>query len=293
MTDSEESAAGRAGAANLASAELASLPPHEAVRPDICVLIPVFKDQQGLTETLDVLAGIEFPFDIVVVDDGSPEPMNAADHAGAHEVTLQRLDRNQGIENALNAGIETIFARGYRYISRLDCGDLPLPGRFEKQFAFMEENPDIGMVGTWARCVNDDGEYLFTLRFPTDPAKMLRRQRYVPALLHPTIMIRTEALREIGPYSDRYRTAEDYDLFVRMAKRHGIANIPEVLTQYIVSETGTTAAKRKRNLVSRLRVQRDNFGWTDPHSYLGIARTLAFMAIPFDWLTSIKKKVWR
>lgn len=261
--------------------------------PDICVLIPVFRDQAGLTETLRILEQETFPFDIVVVDDGSPTPITAPTECGTHRVTLQRLAQNQGIEHALNAGIETIFDRGYRYISRLDCGDIPLTGRFEKQFAFMEANPDVGIVGTWARCVNDDGEYLFTLRFPTESAAMNRRQRYVPAMLHPTIMIRSDALRDVGLYSDRYKTAEDYELFVRMARKHRIANIPEVLTQYIVSETGTTAAKRKRNLVSRLGVQREYFGATDPHAYLGVARTMTFMAIPFNWLTAVKKKVWR
>ncbi|SDE24169.1 Glycosyl transferase family 2 [Paracoccus isoporae] len=268
-------------------------PPSGRDRPEICVLIPVFRDQDGLTETLRILAEEPHPLDIVVVDDGSPEPIRADDMAGPHRVTLHRLARNQGIEHALNAGIETIFDRGYPFISRLDCGDIPLPGRFEKQLAFMHANPDVGIVGTWARCVNDDGEYLFTLRFPSDEAEMRRKQRYVPAMLHPTIMIRAAALREVGLYSDRYKTAEDYDLFLRMARKFRIANIPEVLTQYIVSETGTTAAKRKRNLRARLRVQRDNFGATDPHAYLGLARTVGFMAIPFDWITAVKKKVWR
>ncbi|WP_415639320.1 glycosyltransferase, partial [Paracoccus nototheniae] len=233
------------------------------------------------------------PFDIVVVDDGSPVPIRCDARYGRHDVTLQRLDRNQGIEHALNAGLETILARDHRFIARLDCGDLPLPGRFERQIELLHDRTDVGMVGTWARCVNDDGAYLFTLRFPIEHERMLRHQRYVPALLHPTIMIRAEALREIGLYSDRYKTAEDYDLFVRMGRRWRLANIPEVLTQYTVSETGTTAARRKQNLVSRMRVQRDYFQWSDPHAWAGLARTLVFMAIPFTWLTAIKKKAWK
>ncbi|HRO13474.1 MAG TPA: glycosyltransferase [Paracoccus sp. (in: a-proteobacteria)] len=264
-----------------------------APQPDLCVLIPVFRDQDGLTRTLEVLGAQPHPFDIVVVDDGSPEPIACAPRHGSHDVTLQRLDRNRGIEHALNTGLETILSRGYRHIARLDCGDLPLPGRFERQVAFLDAHPEVGMVGTWARCVNDAGDYLFTLRFPTEHDRMLRHQRYVPALLHPTIMIRAEALREVGLYSDRYRTAEDYDLFVRMGRNWRLANIPEVLTQYIVSETGTTAARRKRNLVARFRVQRDNFSWADPHAWAGMARTLLFMAIPFSWLTAVKKKAWK
>ncbi len=261
--------------------------------PRVCVLIPVWKDQVGLDRTLESLTGEETPFDIIVVDDGSPEPISCLSRYGIHDVTLERLPRNRGIEHALNEGLAIAFARGYSYVARLDCGDLPHPGRLSRQMEFLETHLDVGMVGTWAQCVNDDGDYLFTMRLPTDHAAIVRKQRYVPGLLHPTVMIRAEALRCIGVYSDRYQTAEDYDLFVRMARTYQLANIPEALTTYIVSESGTTAAKRKLSLVSRLRVQLDNFDWLDPHAHLGVARTLLFLIIPFQWLIALKKRRWR
>lgn len=259
----------------------------------VCVLIPVWKDQTGLDHTLRTLARENLAFDIVVVDDGSPTPITCPDAAGDHPVTLMRLPQNRGIEHALNTGLEEILSRGYVHISRLDCGDVPLPGRLERQVALLDAKPKVGMVGTWARCVDDDGKYLFTLRFPTEHSAMVRKQRYVPALLHPTIMIRAEALRDIGLYSDRYKTAEDYDLFVRMGRKWQLANIPEALTEYIVSDSGTTQAKRKRNLVSRFRVQRDNFSALDPHAWLGAARTLVFMVIPFGWMIRAKAMLWK
>lgn len=261
--------------------------------PDLCVLIPAWKDQEGLLRTLDVLSAEDLPFDVVVIDDGSPTPLTCPDHCGPHRVFFHRLPENRGIEHALNKGLEIIFERGYRHIARLDCGDLPMPGRLAKQAAFLDAHDDVGIVGTWARCLDDDGKYLFTLRFPTEHKYMVRKQRYVPAMLHPTVMIRADALRDIGLYSDRYKTAEDYDLFVRMGKRHKLANIPEVLTEYVLSKSGTTTSRRRINLVSRLRVQVDNFGWLDPHAYLGVARTVAFTVIPFAWLNAAKQVIWR
>lgn len=261
--------------------------------PRICVLIPVWKDQSGLDRTLATLSSDRTAFDIVVVDDGSPQAISCADRAGIHPVRLLRLPRNRGIEHALNTGLELILADGYTYVARLDCGDVPLPGRISRQAEFLDASPEVGMVGTWARCVDDNGTYLFTLRLPTEHGAMLRKQRYVPALLHPTIMIRAEALRDVGLYSDRYKTAEDYDLFVRMGNRWRLANIPEALTEYIVSDSGTTSSKRQRNLVARLRVQRDNFAFADPHAWLGVARTMAFMAIPFGWMIRAKAVLWK
>ena len=265
-------------------------------RPDaaeVCVLIPVWKDQAGLDRTLHALGREPFPFDIVVVDDGSPEPIACAARAGTHRITLDRLPRNRGIEHALNAGLRLILSRGHRHVARLDCSDLPMPGRLARQSAFLDANPEVGIVGTWARCVDDDGAYLFTLRLPAEDAAIRRRQRYAPALLHPTVMIRTAVLREVGLYSDRYRTAEDYDLFVRIGRTRRLANIPEVLTEYVVSASGTTARRRRRTLLSRLRVQLANHAWGDPHAYLGLVRTLAFMAVPFGWTVAVKGRLWK
>lgn len=262
-------------------------------RPSVCVLIPVWKDQKGLDVTLEALAKDSFEFDVVVVDDGSPTPITAPESAGPHAIRLIRLTRNAGIEHALNRGLEFIFERGYAYIARLDCADTPVTGRICKQIRYLEENPAVAIVGTWARCVNDDGDYLFTLRFPSKHAAMVRKQKYVPAMLHPTVMLRSSALQDVGKYSDQFKTAEDYELFIRISNKYNIANIPEVLTEYIISDGGTTKSKRQRNLIARLRVQAHYFDWLDVHAYLGILRTALLLVIPFDLLVKVKKAIWR
>jgi glycosyltransferase involved in cell wall biosynthesis len=261
--------------------------------PAVCALIPVFKDQAGIAKTLEAIARDPYPYDVVVVDDGSPEPVQCPERCGNHAVTLLRLEPNRGIEHALNAGLEYLLRKDYRYVARLDADDTPMEGRIAKQTEFLDRNADVGIVGTWAKCVDDDGKYLFTMRFPAGHRDILRKQRYVPALLHPTVMIRADAIRDVGFYSDRYKTAEDYDLFVRVGRKYRLANIPAVLTEYIVSNKGTTIAKRRKNLVARLRIQRDYFSWADPHAYLGVARTVLFMCIPFGVLIAIKSRVWQ
>lgn len=266
---------------------------NERSRPTVCVLIPVWKDQDGLTRTLSTLAEDPCPFDIVVVDDGSPTPIACEGKAGDHPIPLLRLPQNQGIEHALNAGLAVILERGYRFISRLDCGDVPFEGRISRQASHLEAHPRVGIVGTWARCVDDAGAYLFTLRLPADHAGIVRRQRYVTALLHPTVMIRADALREVGLYSDRYKTAEDHELFIRIGQSYELANIPEELTEYIISTKGTTTLKRRRTLVSRFRLLRDTFDPSDPHAWLGLGRTVALMAVPFSLVTAVKQRVWR
>lgn len=262
-------------------------------RSSVCVLIPVFDDQAGIDSTLDALGHDPSRLDILIVDDGGPEPVSCPARCGEHTVTLLRLEPNRGIEHALNAGLEEVLRLGYRYVARLDAGDIPLAGRFSQQVDFLDRHPEVGVVGTWAECVDEHGTYLFTMRFPTEHGAILRKQRYVPGLLHPTIMIRTEILPGVGRYSDRYKAAEDYDLFVRIGRRHGLANIPEALTRYVVSSSGTSVTKRRKTLISRLRIQATNFSWTDPHAYFGIVRTVIFLGLPFRALITIKRIVWK
>jgi glycosyltransferase involved in cell wall biosynthesis len=259
----------------------------------VCVLIPVFNDQVGITRTLEALARDPFPYDIVIVDDGSRNAIECTERCGNHVVKLLRLKSNRGIEHALNAGLEHLLCSGYKYVARLDAGDLPEHHRIAQQMHFLDQHSDVGIVGTWARCVDDDGNYLFTLRFPTDHAAIIKKQRYAPALLHPTVMIRTAALIEVGLYSAQYKTAEDYDLFIRISKKFRIANIPEVLTQYIVSTNGTTVTKRRQTLIARFRIQRENFSWLDPHCYFGIAQTGLLMVLPFELLITVKRRLWK
>jgi glycosyltransferase involved in cell wall biosynthesis len=271
------------------------MPPRDGLEAParICVLIPVWNNQEGLLRTLEALVQDEAPYDILVVDDGSHPPVICAEQYGSHRTTILRLSENQGIENALNAGLEHILGRGTSYVARLDASDLPVPGRIAKQAEFLDHHPDTGIVGTWARCVDESRQYLFTLRFPADHRGIMRKQRYAPGLLHPSVMIRVDALREVGLYSTRYRTAEDFELFWRVGLRWRLANIPEALTEYTIEQHGTTVSKRRRNLVARLRVQAAHFTWHDSHAYLGLLRSLIFLAVPFSAIRAAKARLWK
>lgn len=265
-----------------------------APAPTLCILMPCFRDQAGLERTLAVLAQEEYPFDIVVVDDGSPVPITTPESAGTHRVRLARMAQNGGVPAALNLGLQIILDKGYDYMARLDCGDLPQLGRLRRQVAYLEDHPDVGIVGTWAHCVDDDDVPLFTLRFPVEDADIRRRQRYAPAMLISAVIIRMKAFEDAGPrFSTEDRYAEDFELFMRIGQSWRLHNIPEPLTTYIISATGLTARTGPINMRARVKVLRNHFDVRDPHAWLGIVRNLVWMQVPFHWGLAIKKTLWR
>src|SRR4051794_41564980 len=87
-------------------------------------LMPVYNPApEKLARTLDSLMAQSEPADVVIVDDGSRQPI-----AGMLEprdnLKILRLDRNQGITRALNHGLAYVIDAGYEYAARMDCGDV-------------------------------------------------------------------------------------------------------------------------------------------------------------------------
>jgi len=113
----------------------------------VAVLIPVFNDDGRLASTVQSIHEQGVPVVVVIVDDGSTPPIARAALAPGYDVVVLRHDENQGIERALNTGLEYIERRGIRYVARLDNGDRCVPGRLARQRAVLESD-DVHLVGS-------------------------------------------------------------------------------------------------------------------------------------------------
>jgi glycosyltransferase involved in cell wall biosynthesis len=250
----------------------------------LVVLIPVYGNAKRLRATLDSLLETRgaIGFTTVVVDDGS-EPPIALDAARYERLGLRlaRLPRNQGIVSALNHGLGLARQLGARYVARLDAGDTAHPDRLAKQLAFLEANPDVGIVGSDVLFVDGQGREMFRFEAPRSDAQARRRMHINCSLIHPSVMLRASILDEVGgEYSAHFPAAEDYELFMRILQRSRAGAIPEPLTTSMVSSDGISLARRRAQLRSRLRLQRRFFDARRPESYFGVALTLLFFITP-------------
>src|SRR5215472_18911302 len=123
----------------------------------VTAIVPVYRGERTLAQALSSLLAQDIDgLEVIVIDDGSPD--RSADIAiTMQEATKGRLtvlrQSNCGLAATLNRGIR--LARG-KYIARQDQDDIVLAGRFVKQLAYLEANPDDAMVGTWAQIYADD-----------------------------------------------------------------------------------------------------------------------------------------
>jgi len=240
----------------------------------IAVLIPVYNDQDGLERTLASLQQNGETADVIVVDDGSEPPVSP--RPNTH---LLRLPENMGITKALNHGLNAIMASGYDYVARLDAGDISLPGRFEAQAAFLDQNADHAVVGCHVLHVTEEGMPLFVNQPPSDHAHLSQYMRRRNGYDHPSVMIRVACLKETGIYNEIYSGSEDYELWRRLLRRgYKFANLPTVYLHKEVTPTQITARRFRSG--PRLRVQLRYFEPLQLECWIGVARTSIALVTP-------------
>lgn len=248
------------------------------------VLIPYFNDSVGLTESLASFGAAEV-CDVLVVDDGSEDdPADEVTASGAFaaqgSVRVLRLPRNEGIECALNTGLNVIAGQDYEFIARLDCGDRNIPDRIARQEAFLDAHPDVLLLGGAAEFVDPATGQGFVLRHPVDHDEIVATMRRNSAFVHPSVMFRKSALELVGRYPTDTPAAEDYAFFWRFLRAGRVANLSEVLVTYELNPSGISLSRRRRQLDSRLAVQRANDDGTW-QARAGRARTLILRSFPY------------
>jgi len=72
-----------------------------------------------------------------------------------------------------------------------------------------------------------------------------------------------------------------------------VANVPEVLLVTRFDRNGLSVTRRKKQLRSKLRIQLKNFRVGEPLSFVGVARTLALMSVPYGGVVALKRALTR
>lgn len=265
----------------------ADAPPH--CLDDVAVLMPAYNGQADVDLTLASFNERALVH-VLIVDDGSTPPI-VAPALSNMQIEVLRMPVNGGIERALEAGIEALAQRGFRYAARIDAGDRSVPQRLAKQRAYMEAHPQVAGLGMWTQVVTRAGEPLFMLTPPPDPAQIRRLRFFRSCLAHPSMMLRIDAVRAVGNYRANYRSAEDLDLFVRLMERYDCANLPELGLYYELNEGGISATKRRRQVLSTLRLQLRYFNAANLYDWLGLAKNLLHLVTPYRALQRAKRSL--
>ena len=212
--------------------------------PKITVLMPAYNTEKYIADSIDSILSQTFEdFELLIINDGSTDKSeNIILSFNDPRIRYIKNEQNMGLTKVRNLGLELV--RG-EYIAMLDSDDIAHSTRLAKQVNFLDKNQTYGIIGTWVRLIDvnsrsTDVKWKNNLLPEEIPPTMLLHN----CLSQSSVMLRASAIRD-EKYREGYAPAEDYDLWVRIAKKWKIAILSEVLVDYRTNPNGQSKTKKE------------------------------------------------
>lgn len=191
-----------------------------SLAPHVSVLMAVFDPPANYLDAsiASILNQSYRDFEFVIVDDGSGEATKNLLQAWAdrdQRVRLHRLSTNIGLTKALNVGLGLV--RG-DYVARQDADDISKMERLAAQKDFLELHPEMDAAGTNAIVIDSAGNSIGVMEIDPDLQGLAKRN----LLVHGSMLFRRHVFDVLGGYDERMHLAQDYELYLRMLRMHGM-----------------------------------------------------------------------
>lgn len=215
--------------------------------PCVSVVMPVYNGERYLKEAVEsVLNQTLSDFEFIIINDGSTDNTCAILKSFTDGRGNLIDQEHQGLIASLNRGLA--IARG-EYVARMDSDDIALPDRLEKQVAFLRAHPEIGILGTACRLIDEGGLDLGVMRWPIHDLEIRWTSLLSSPFGHPTVMVRRDILMRDGlKYDEAFQRVEDYRLWTRVLSHTRGGNLDEPLLRYRVHPDRVTSKFREEQL---------------------------------------------
>ena len=193
--------------------------------PLVCIILPVYNAEKYIIECLESISSQSYGnWELIIVNDGSTdssEKLIKVFIKNCKNDVQYFFTEHKGLPFCLNFGIS--HAQG-KYIARMDADDIMCKTRLEQQADFMENNPEIGILGTNFIEIDENGKELAKVKMPQ--GNELIKQTFFTkcAIAHPTVMVRKEILLA-NKYLEKYPFPEDYELWTRLIDAVNFENL--------------------------------------------------------------------
>jgi len=215
----------------------------EVIRPEdfidtplISVVMPVYNSETYLQESANSILNQTYTnFEFIVINDGSTD--RSLDILTEYLRKDNRIaiinQQNSGLSNSLNRGIELSRSN---LIARMDADDIAEPTRLEEQVNFIDQNPQVVVLGTAFLLFGGNIES----KIVTMPATNKTIRKNLPfrfCLCHPTVMFRRKTIVDAGGYQGT-GPCQDLELWLRLSRNKTLqfANLEKPLLKYRIHQ---------------------------------------------------------
>lgn len=271
----------------------------------IAVILPVYKNDKVdyLIKAIDSIAFQTYKnFHIYIGVDG-PVDGEIKDYlkqiGEKSKVSVIWYDVNRGLACVLNDLFDICFKEGYEYIARMDADDISERDRFEKQLKYLDNHPEIDVVGGAINEIDEKGESRNkTIIYPETPDDCREFFSKRNPHAHPAVMFRKSFFDKLAglKYRPEYRQNQDTMLWydgMMAGTQH--ANIPDVVLKFRMTDAMFKKRRNgwafaKKQFSDRLRINRD-LGYGFGADFYGFA--MFCMLVSPVWVKKIAYRVFR
>lgn len=227
------------------------------MKPSVSIIMSVYNGETYLEEAIEsVINQTLGDWELVIINDCSTDSTGEILNGFAlrdERIKVHTNEVNLKLPASLNKAIA--LSKG-KYIARMDADDICLPDRLEKQYNFMQQNPEVALSsckfltvkngvyasgGVGGRC---DAEAISAMLFVVNP------------ILHPGVIARAEVMKKFM-YDTSLTCTEDLELWTRLAMENQKMEIlPECLLIYRLHDKQITSTTLERQHTEVLKIEK-------------------------------------
>lgn len=199
--------------------------------PLLSVILPAYNTEHYIKQAIDSILGQTFiNFELIVADDGSTD--NTKDIINSYQdkrIIVSHNLKNEGKVNTVNRLYQRCKGK---YVTIHDADDFSHRNRFLKQIALLEEEVSLSMCGCSFYNTDESGRILNSVAMPNDFNLIQKGIKEVSQFHGPTMIFKSDIVKNIGGVYRFFRNKEDIDLSVRIVEKYRATNHEEPLYYY-------------------------------------------------------------
>lgn len=227
-----------------------------SIKPFFSIILSINNGENFIEDCFNKIFDQTFTdYELIVIDDASTDNTLNKIYTWVpkfRNLTVLRNGINRGLTYSLNKGIG--IAKG-QYIARIDVDDLWHPEKLMKQYDFLKNHHNVGVLGTNGHAIDKIGNYVRKTILPEDDIGIKKRIFKRNPFIHSAIVIKRALLNMHGGYNNRFKYTQDYELWLRLYDKTVFHNLQEPLVFKRILDDNISATKWKYQLQTTIHIR--------------------------------------